>query len=141
MRFRLGLWKSYNRDQFKLALDSGRETESPGDTKRTLPQQEFRPEGVPDATRHGRERDPADRPNRRADSLTRQNAAGTSQFGTVSPGLTPSWPLPFLSDVFMSGSAGHSSFSLCVCPSVRSAGLQAARRISPTPRRRPLFSP
>lgn len=33
-----------------------------------------------------------------------------------------SWPLPFLSDVFMSGSAGHSTFSLCVCPSACSAG-------------------
>lgn len=43
-----------------------------------------------------------------------------------------SWPLPFLSDVFMSGSAGHSSFSLCICPSARPArGPGRARRTQP----------
>jgi len=56
-----------------------------------------------------------------ADSLGRPTRRATTRNGRI--GADPAlWPLPFLSDVFMSGSAGHSSFSLCVCPSARSAG-------------------
>lgn len=54
----------------------------------------------------------------------RENAAGTTEpvrDGQIRPDPV-FWPLPFLSDVFMSRSAGHSTFSLCVCPSARSVG-------------------
>lgn len=65
--------------------------------------------------------DGTDYPNRRW--LTRENAADAKPARNGQIGPDPvSWPLPFLSDVFMSGSAGHSSFSLCVCPSARSVG-------------------
>lgn len=75
---------------------------------------EFRlEEGAP------KRRQGTDWPNRRW--LTRENAADAKPARNGQIGPDPvSWPLPFLSDVFMSGSAGHSSFSLCVCPSARS---------------------
>lgn len=43
----------------------------------------------------------------------------------------PFCPLPFLTDVFMSRSAGHSSFSLSVCPSVRSVAGRRPRIANP----------
>lgn len=74
--------------------------------------------------------------------LTRENAADAkpTRDGQIGPDPV-SWPLPFLSDVFMSRSAGHSSFLLCVCPSARSLG-SGPRDVTqpPTPRRRPLLA-